>query len=95
MEIRTHVTAIRPGHKIVDTGTSSLWTVGSVEDIGYAIKIRDERGIVRREPGLGEYLLVEDGREVAWDRDETDSCEAGTPGCSIRHRRSGEACETW
>jgi hypothetical protein len=32
--------------------------------------------------------------EVAWDRAETDSCERGTPGCSIRHTRDSE-CQPW
>jgi len=32
--------------------------------------------------------------DVAWDREETDSCERGTPGCSVRHTRDSE-CETW
>ena len=32
--------------------------------------------------------------ETAWDREETDSCERGTPGCSVRHTRDSE-CATW
>jgi hypothetical protein len=31
---------------------------------------------------------------VAWDRDPTDSCERGTPGCSVHHTRDSE-CQTW
>lgn len=38
----------------------------------------------------------------AWDREETDACEAGTPGCSIDHTaertdspRSERGCASW
>lgn len=31
---------------------------------------------------------------VAWDREETDSCERGTPGCCIHHTRDSD-CQTW
>jgi hypothetical protein len=31
---------------------------------------------------------------TAWDRAETDACERGTPGCSVRHTRDS-ACQTW
>jgi hypothetical protein len=33
----------------------------------------------------------------AHDRDEADTCEAGTPGCSVSHTRStGDvSCECW
>ena len=31
---------------------------------------------------------------VAWDRPESDPCERGTVGCSVRHTRDSE-CETW
>ena len=34
-------------------------------------------------------------RVIAWDRDESDSCEAGTPGCPILHRDDRGGCETW
>jgi hypothetical protein len=34
------------------------------------------------------------GEPIAWDRAETDSCEKGTPGCSVRHTRDSD-CETW
>jgi len=36
-------------------------------------------------------------RAIAWDRDETDACQAGTPGCAIDHAaepRPG-SCEGW
>lgn len=35
--------------------------------------------------------------EVAWDRAETDPCERGTVGCSVRHPQAGPetSCETW
>jgi hypothetical protein len=34
---------------------------------------------------------------VAWDREETDACEKGTPGCCIRHAsdKPETDCETW
>lgn len=40
-------------------------------------------------------------RITAQDRDETDHCEAGTPGCSVDHgaeRDAGmtiDSCDTW
>jgi hypothetical protein len=35
-------------------------------------------------------------RVYATDREETEACQAGTPGCSIDHSRdSGDGCETW
>ena len=42
-------------------------------------------------------------RITAWDRDEEDPCEAGTPGCSVDHtaerNRDGDkqerGCDTW
>jgi len=40
-------------------------------------------------------------RIIATDRDETDACEAGTPGCCIDHTAERDAgtdrdsCETW
>jgi hypothetical protein len=35
--------------------------------------------------------------EVAWDREETDPCERGTVGCSVKHPATGPEvdCETW
>lgn len=35
------------------------------------------------------------GFAIAWDRDEHDPCEAGTPGCSVDHTRCQHDCETW
>ena len=36
------------------------------------------------------------GRMIAWGREETDPCEAGTPGCSIDHSVDEyDGCETW
>lgn len=35
------------------------------------------------------------GERIAWDRDESDSCERGTPGCSIHHTRRDSECQTW
>jgi hypothetical protein len=34
---------------------------------------------------------------VAWDRAETDACERGTPGCSVRHSHPAapDECQTW
>lgn len=35
-------------------------------------------------------------RVIAWDRDEADPCQAGTPGCAIDHSADeGDGCETW
>jgi hypothetical protein len=37
-----------------------------------------------------------DDQYVAWDREETEPCEAGTPGCSVRHCPDGpDECQTW
>jgi hypothetical protein len=48
---------------------------------------------------MTEYPLpkrLPDGRPVAWEREETDPCEAGTPGCCVRHLPGDpEGCETW
>ena len=37
------------------------------------------------------------GTVYANDRDESEACEAGTPGCSVDHTRSAAdtSCETW
>ena len=32
--------------------------------------------------------------EVAWDRAETDPCERGTDGCSVKHTRDSD-CQPW
>lgn len=34
---------------------------------------------------------------TAWDRAETEPCERGTVGCSVRHADAGpdSDCETW
>lgn len=38
----------------------------------------------------------DNGRVIAWDREETEPCEAGTPGCAIDHTKDeGDGCETW
>ena len=34
------------------------------------------------------------GEQIAWDREESESCERGTPGCSVHHTRESE-CQTW
>jgi hypothetical protein len=34
-------------------------------------------------------------RVYATDREETEACQAGTPGCSIDHNTDPDACETW
>ena len=31
---------------------------------------------------------------IAWDREETDTCQRSTQGCSVDHRTDSE-CETW
>jgi len=43
-------------------------------------------------PGWPEW--IERDEEVATERAETDPCERGTPGCSVRHTRDSE-CQTW
>jgi len=32
--------------------------------------------------------------DIAWDRAETDACERGTVGCSVRHTADTE-CQPW
>jgi hypothetical protein len=33
---------------------------------------------------------------IAWDRPETEPCQAGTPGCSVDHRPDADySCEGW
>lgn len=39
--------------------------------------------------------FLPDGRVVAVERSETDTCEAGTPGCCVRHKGPADGCETW
>lgn len=35
-------------------------------------------------------------RVIDWDRDESEPCQAGTPGCCIDHDSDkGGGCETW
>lgn len=34
-------------------------------------------------------------RVVAWDREESDTCQAGTPGCCINHNADHGSCEGW
>lgn len=34
-------------------------------------------------------------RVIAWGRDESDACQASTPGCSIDHMADNGPCETW
>ncbi len=38
-----------------------------------------------------------DGRKIAWNREETDACQASTPGCSIDHQPGDRftECATW
>jgi hypothetical protein len=40
--------------------------------------------------------FLPDGRFYALERAETDSCEANTPGCSVRHQPGDVlGCEVW
>lgn len=34
---------------------------------------------------------------TAWDREESDPCQANTPGCSVNHDHPAapNGCETW
>lgn len=41
-----------------------------------------------------DYTDRETGECIAWDRDKTDACERGTPGCSIHHT-GNTSCQTW
>lgn len=35
-------------------------------------------------------------RVIATNREESEPCEAGTPGCCIDHQRDAhDSCETW
>lgn len=34
-------------------------------------------------------------RAIDHDRAETDTCQAGTPGCCIDHRADTGSCEGW
>ena len=45
-------------------------------------------------PDQGSELHDQAEEETAWDRAETDYCERGTQGCSVRHTRDSE-CATW
>jgi len=48
-----------------------------------------------RAAGLADMAADEAAAQgVAWDRAETDPCERGTVGCSVRHTRDSE-CDTW
>lgn len=37
----------------------------------------------------------EDDPNIAHDRPETDPCERGTVGCSVRHGNADSPCEGW
>jgi hypothetical protein len=56
---------------------------------GWSEGYRNRRGLWRNECGM--YVKRE---ETAWDRAETDACERGTVGCSVRHTGDSD-CETW
>lgn len=36
-----------------------------------------------------------DEAPIAWDRNESDACQAGTVGCCIDHDGIATPCETW
>jgi hypothetical protein len=38
---------------------------------------------------------MDEDRVYAVDREETDPCEAGTPGCSIDHTKDYGDCASW
>jgi hypothetical protein len=46
------------------------------------------------DPATRDEVEPSTGERIAWDREESDSCERGTPGCSIHHTRDSE-CQTW
>lgn len=35
------------------------------------------------------------GDSIAWDRHASESCERGTPGCSVRHGSDNTDCQPW
>jgi hypothetical protein len=43
---------------------------------------------------LARKFTWQPGELTAWDRAETDACERGTVGCSVKHTRDSE-CQTW
>jgi len=43
---------------------------------------------------MPEWIEPDDDLQIKPARDETDSCERGTPGCSIHHTRDSD-CQTW
>lgn len=43
----------------------------------------------------GDLAETSGGRVIAVDRDETEPCEALTPGCCINHMLDDGDCEVW
>lgn len=56
----------------------------------HAVREEVRRSVVPTPP------TTADGRPIAVDRAETDPCEAGTPGCCVRHLPGDNGgCDTW
>lgn len=58
-----------------------------------AVAVRDSMPIGSSERRAAESQVV--AALVDWTRAETDSCQAGTPGCCINHMIAEHNCETW
>jgi hypothetical protein len=76
------------GHGLVIVGCEGYWTVDPA-------LVGLERGGWTNTDGETPKPTLP-ARVIAWDREETDTCEAGTPGCSINHKLDqGDGCDTW
>lgn len=68
--------------------------------VGYSLTVRRNAASIRRvlicplnaSPG-SQFCPAH--RAIAVGRDETDPCEALTPGCCIDHNRDTGDCQTW
>lgn len=78
----------------------ATWTDGDgvtrcEQDIASKELLAEHRQWVQDELGGTQYR-VQPIRAIAIDRDESEPCEALTPGCCIDHRRDQhEGCDTW
>lgn len=61
-----------------------------------AVKLDAAEPPVVSERGIFHAYCYPQGFVLATDRDESDACEAGTPGCCVDHTLSvAHNCETW
>ena len=72
---------------LVEAGLSAE----SAEGAAAALAAAAERKMHRALNGVENADAEE---HTAWDRAETDACERGTVGCSVRHTTDSE-CATW